>query len=133
VGPAPAASVGGRAAVGKAGAEGRDREGMHFAQGIGAPDAVLIDQGCFHQSAGRTGLDAFTAPDTGAVAHRVVEIEHHLATMAAIGHANDIVHLNLSTGPDAERAVDAGIEIDRNRGVRIVCRNRFAGGIAANV
>ena len=43
-------------------------------------------------------------------------------------HADDVVDLDLAASTDAERAVDAGIQIDRHRGVA-----RIAGGRALGV
>src|SRR6185437_14489061 len=81
---------------------------------------------------GRAGLDAFAAADAGAGAHRVVEIEDDLLAEAALGHADHVIDLHLAAGADAERAIDAGIEIDRHRRVaKIGCRHRGAGGEAA--
>ena len=42
--------------------------------------------------------------------------------MAAAGHADDVVDLDLAAGADAEIALDAGVEIDRHRHVAAVGR-----------
>jgi hypothetical protein len=68
-----------------------------------------------HQRAGRAGLHALAAGDARAVAHRVVEVEHDLLVMAADGHADHVVDLDLAAGADAEIAVDAGVEVHRHR------------------
>src|SRR5262249_40832784 len=60
------------------------------------------------------------ARDAGGRPHRVVEVEHDLLAVAAAGHADDVVDLHLAAGADAEIALDAGIEIDRHRGVAAV-------------
>src|SRR6185437_7350727 len=73
-----------------------------------------------HQRPGRAGLHAFAAGDAGRSAHRVVEIEHDLLEMAAAGHADDVVDLDLAAGANAEIALDAGIEVDRHRNVAAV-------------
>ncbi len=87
--------------------------------GVGI-DAVGVDQGRRHQRAGRAGLHALAAGDAGAVAHRVVEIEHDLFAMAARRHADHVVDLDLAAGPDAQIALDAGIELHRHRRVAAV-------------
>src|SRR6185312_7785140 len=58
--------------------------------------------------------------DAGALAHRIVEIEHDLLAMAAAGHADDVVDLHFAAGANAESALDAGVEIDRHRRVAAV-------------
>ena len=83
-------------------------------------DIVLVDHGRRHQRAGRAGLHAFAAGDAGRVAHRIVEIEHDLLEMAAAGHADHVVDLDLAAGADAEIALDAGVEIDRHRDMATV-------------
>ena len=74
------------------------------------------------QRAGRTGLDAFAAGNAGAVAHRVVEVEHDLVVGAAAGHADHVVDLHLAAGPHAQSAFDAGVEMDRHRRMAAVGR-----------
>jgi hypothetical protein len=73
-----------------------------------------------HQRAGRAGLHALAAGDAGRGAHRVVHVEHDARVLAAVGVADHVVHLLLSTGAHAARALDAGIEVDRDGGVRNV-------------
>src|SRR3954454_9631084 len=67
--------------------------------------AVLVDPARRHQRPGRAGLHAFAASDAGRAAHRVVEIEHDLFAVAAPGHADNVVYLDLVTGPHAQIAV----------------------------
>ncbi len=74
------------------------------------------------ERAGRTGLHALAAGDTGRIAHRIVEVEHDLRVLAAKREADDIVHLRLAAGTQAARALDAGIELDRDRRMRQVGR-----------
>src|SRR5581483_4409527 len=93
---------------------------------------VLVDQRRRHQRAGRTGLHAFAAGDTGRGAHRIVEVEHDLLAVAAAGHADDVVDLNLAAGADAEIAADAGVEIDRHRRMAAVGRRALVLGEAAD-
>ena len=74
--------------------------------GISAP----VGQACTH-SPQATQVEA---------AHRIVEVEHDLFEMAAAGHADDVVDLDLAAGADAEIALDAGVEIDRHRDMAAV-------------
>ncbi len=99
---------------------------VDLAVGVGGADVVLVDEGRRHQRAGRAGLDAFAAGDAGRVPHRIVEVEHDLLGVAAAGHADDVVDLHLAAGADAQVALDAGVEIDRHRGVAAVGRRRIA-------
>ena len=88
---------------------------------------TLRDLARGHQRAGRTRLDAFAAGHAGRVAHRVVEVEHDLRVTAAKGVADDVVDLFLAAGAHAAAALDAGVEVDRNRGMRDVLRPAGAG------
>ena len=81
-----------------------------------------------HQRAGRAGLHAFAAGDAGAAAHRVVEVEDDLGVMAATGHADHVVDLDLAAGAHAEIALDAGIEIDRHRRMADIGHRRCPAG-----
>ena len=78
---------------------------------------VLVHHRRRHQRPGGACLDALAAGDAGAVAHRIVEIEDDLRFGAAMGHADHVVDLDLAAGAYAERAVDAGVQVDRHRGV----------------
>src|SRR5262249_30226683 len=97
----------------------------------GALLAVLVEQGRRHQRARRAGLPALAAGDAGAVAHRIVEVEDDLLAMAAAGHADHVVDLDLAAGADAEVALDAGVEIDRHRRMADVAHRMLAGRKAA--
>ena len=93
--------------------------------GVGV-DAVVVDEARRHQRAGRAGLDALAAGDAGRVAHRIVEIEDDLFVVAAPGHADHVVDLDLAAGAHAEIALDAGIELHRHRRMAAVGRRRRA-------
>src|SRR5688572_26973182 len=71
-----------------------------------------------HQRAGRAGLHALAAGDAGRLAHRVVEVEYRHRAVAAVGVADDVVHLHFPAGAHAARALDAGVQVDGNGGVR---------------
>jgi hypothetical protein len=77
-------------------------------EGISAP----VGQACTH-SPHATQVDC---------AHRVVEVEHDLFVVAAPGHADHVVDLHFAAGADAQIALDAGVEIDRHRGLAAVRR-----------
>src|SRR5690606_37555264 len=74
---------------------------VHFAVHRAAAATGLVDDARRHQCPCRTGLNAFAAPDTGALSHRIVEIEHDLGMAAAVGHADYVVHLDFATGANA--------------------------------
>ena len=99
---------------------------IHLLVGIFGADVFGIDERGRHQRAGRAGLHAFAAGDAGAVAHRVVEIEHDLFVIAAAGHADHVVDLHFAAGADAEIALDAGVEIDRHRRMAAVGSGIFS-------
>ena len=71
-----------------------------------------------HQCAGGAGLHTLAASDAGRVTHGIVEIEHDLRIMPAEGIADHVVDLLLPAGAYAARALDAGIEVDRDPGMR---------------
>jgi len=79
------------------------------------------------QRTGRTGLHALTTGDTGGCAHRVVEIEHDFRLTATKRVADHVVVLFLAAGAHAARALDAGVEVDRHRGVRKIGIGLLAG------
>ena len=85
---------------------------VDLAVGIGDAGLVLIEHHRGHQRAGRAGLHAFAAGHAGRFPHRIVEVEHDLGAVIAIGHADDVVDLHLAAGAHAEAALDAGVEID---------------------
>jgi hypothetical protein len=74
-----------------------------------------------HQRAGGTGLHALPATHAGGGAHRVVHVEHDLRVLAARGQADDIVGLLITAGAHAACALDAGIQVHGNGGMRQVC------------
>src|SRR5207249_769991 len=75
---------------------------------------------CGHERAGRAGLYAFAAGHARALPHRVAQVEHDLGMMAAERIADDVVDLHFAAGAHAARALDAGVEINRNGRVRQV-------------
>ena len=78
-----------------------------------------------HQRARGTGLHALAAAHAGRIAHGVVHVEDDLGVLAAKSEADDIVHLLVPTGAQASGALDARVEIDRDRGMRKVgCHRR---------
>ena len=90
-----------------------------------------VEDGRRQQRARRARLDALAAADAGTLAHRVGKVEDDRIPTAALGHADDVVDLDLSTGPDAEVAVDAGVKLNGHRGVAAIRRrNVRAGGEA---
>ena len=85
-------------------------------------DHLRADRGLWHQRAGRAGLHALTTGHAGALAHLVVEVEHDSGVRPAHRHADHVVDLLLATGAHAAVALDAGLEIDDHRRVRVVGR-----------
>src|SRR4029079_127449 len=73
-----------------------------------------IDDGFRHQGPRWARLDALPASDASREPHGIVEIKDRLRADIAESHTNHIVDLNLSTGANAEPAVDAGVEVDRH-------------------
>ena len=71
-----------------------------------------------HQSPGRAGLHALAAADAGGGTHGIVHVEHDLGVLAAEGEADHVVDLLVAAGAQAARALDAGVEIDGDTGVR---------------
>ena len=82
---------------------------------IGTHEAGILGR---HERARRAGLHAFPAGDAGAHAHRIIEVEDDLRMRAAEGVADHIVDLFFAAGPYAAVALDAGVEIHRDGGVR---------------
>src|SRR5690625_700240 len=73
---------------------------------------LLVEDRGFHHGAGRAGLHAFAAADTGAESHRVIKVEDDLRIMAALRHADDVIHLHFAAGAYAEIAMNTGVEVD---------------------
>src|SRR5258708_1832345 len=84
---------------------------------IGDAGLVVIEHHRRHQRAGWAGLHAFTAGDAGRFPHRIVEIEHDLGAVIAIGHADHVIDLDLAAGAHAQSALNAGVEIDAHGGL----------------
>src|SRR3954469_25947029 len=106
-------------------------ERIHLLVGIDDTGLRLVQHHGRHQRSGRTGLHAFAAGDAGGLAHGIVEIEHDFRAVAAIGHADDVVDLDLAAGAHAQAALDAGIKIDAHRRMAGVGRPTLCGGEAA--
>src|SRR6266404_786125 len=81
-------------------------ERVHLLVGIGDAGLVLVQHHRGHQRAGRASLHAFATGDAGRLTHGVVEVEHDLGVVIAIGHADNIVDLDLAAGAHAETALD---------------------------
>ena len=92
-----------------------------------------VDDAQGEERPGRAGLDALAAGDAGAGAHGVALIEHDVLVMAAAGHADDVVDLDLAAGAHAQIALDAGVELDRHGRVRPVGGGLLAGREAAGL
>jgi len=71
-----------------------------------------------HQCACRASLHALAARYAGAQTHGIVEVEHDLGMLAAESVADDVVDLLFAAGAETPRALDAGIQIDRNGRMR---------------
>ena len=104
---------------------------IDFAVGVDDPGLVLVQHHRGHQRAGRAGLHALAAGHAGRLAHRVVEVEHDLGLVAAIGHADDVVDLHLTASAHAQAALDAGIEIDAHRRMAGIALPALGGGETA--
>src|ERR1700722_15299877 len=79
-----------------------------------------------HQCAGRARLHALAAADAGGGTHGIIHVEHDLCVLAAEGEADHIADLLVAAGAQAARALDAGVEIDGNAGVREIGCDRGA-------
>ena len=88
---------------------------VHGLVGFQQPDAAGR-----HERAGRTRLHALAAADAGTGAHRVGYVEDDLGSAPAVRVADHVVDLFFTAGALAARALDAGVEIDGNRGMRNV-------------
>ena len=82
----------------------------HRREGLALVHAGVVHHRRGGQGAGGAGLHAFTAGHARALAHGVVEVEDDLGVAAAVGHADDVVHLHLAAGAHAQGAVDARVE-----------------------
>src|SRR5207249_5774736 len=65
---------------------------------VGDAGLILVQHHRRHQRAGRAGLHAFAAGNASGFTHRIVEIEHDFRSVTTIGHADDVVDLNLAAG-----------------------------------
>ena len=81
---------------------------------------VGIKQRFWHQRAGRTGLHALAAADTGRSAHLVIEIKDDFRLGTAAGKADHVIDLHLAAGANAQIALDTGIHVDGNGRVAAV-------------
>src|SRR6185312_11562027 len=88
---------------------------VDFAVRIHGAGLILVEVGCRHERAGRTGLHALAAGYARGASHRIVEVKHDLGAMRAIGHADDVVDLYFAAGAHTKIALDASIEIDTHR------------------
>ena len=102
-------------------------DAVHLAVGELGADVLLVDERRRHQRPGRAGLHAFAAGDAGRCAHWIVEVENDLLAVAAAGHADDVIDLDLAAGADAEIALNAGVEVDRHRRMAAVRLRHFDG------
>ena len=80
-----------------------------------------------HEGTGWTSLNTLAAAHAARSTHRIVKIEHDLGLLTAKRVTNDIVHLLLATRPQAARALDAGIQPNRNPMVGIIGSGLMAG------
>ena len=64
------------------------------------------------------GLHTFAAGHAGACSHRIIEIKDDFRLRATECVTDHIVHLFFAAGANATGALDAGVEIDRHRGMR---------------
>src|SRR5690606_29591292 len=65
-------------------------------------------------------LHALAARDARARAHRILEVEDDAGVGAAAGVPDDVVPLDVPAGAHAARALDAGVQPDRDGRVREV-------------
>src|SRR5260370_965179 len=89
----------------------------------------LASRKCVQGLAG--SIWSWAAGGGGGLPHGVSKTEPDLFALAAPRHADDVVHLHFAAGADADRALDAGVEIDRHGGVAAVGLRLSAGGEAA--
>ena len=55
-----------------------------------------------------------------------IEIEHNFRTVAPISHADDVVDLHFTAGPDTQIAMDTGIKVDPHSGMTRIRGGQFA-------
>src|SRR5207247_4929718 len=66
-----------------------------------------------HKRAGRTRLHTFSAGNTGALTHRIVEIENDLGMLAPESVADHVIHLLFAAGPHTPGTLNARVQVDR--------------------
>src|SRR5690606_5771193 len=84
----------------------------------------------WHQRTGRACLHALPATDAGGRAHRIVEVEDDPRVPAPPRVADHVVDLLLAAGAHAASALDAGVELHRDRRMAEVRRGLVARGEA---
>ena len=78
----------------------------------------------WQERAGGASLYTLAAGHAGTAAHRVTQVEHDLTLSAPPCNTDDVVALDFAARTYATRALDAGIQVQRDRRVRAVARNR---------
>ena len=83
-----------------------DMKGQLTADAAIGADGCDVPIGCNltragQQCAGGTDPHAFTATDTAAVAHGIIEIEGDVTARAPSGHGDDVIDLNFPAGLNA--------------------------------
>ena len=73
-----------------------------------------------HERARGAGLHAFAAGHAAAVAHGVMQVKHNFAMRAAHGVADHVVDLLFAASTDAAVALNASIQINGHRGMRVI-------------
>ena len=108
-------------------------DAVHGLVGLLDPDTGVIDHAGGQERARRTCLDAFAAGHAAGLAHGVVEIEDDLRFRTSCSHADDVVGLHLAARPHTQIAMDAGVKIDRHRGMAEVGNRRTTSREAGNI
>src|SRR5579872_1357105 len=80
-----------------------------------------------HERAGRTRLDAFTTGHASGIPHWIVQVEDDLRMRTSERVADYVVHLLLATGPHTASALNAGVEVHCDRGMRRILRRLLPG------
>ena len=83
-----------------------------------------------HERSRGAGLHALAATNTGRSAHGVIHVEDDFGVLAAECESDDVVDLLIAAGPHATGALDAGVEVYRDRRMREVRGHRGARGKA---